>query len=276
MPATIFAIGVVLTLVSDTPPAMPSASQLAALRTEQDVRALAFTEDGRLAPTDLVLPAVKNRRQILSYVRAQYPVLKDNHTQPQPTIAWLFIDGSGHARSIALTQSTGLPMFDSLALKMFTVAEFDPATVGGRAVGLWLPFPAIIPSLADVEIALAEVDGEHGKKPMPLPFTDPPKLVNRNSVEQAINTFSTGADRTAPARIQRLLRPARLGGTVTLHIYIDANGTVQNAVVKGAGMSSEMNNIALHIAYLMIFSPAKLNGKPTDVWIEIPVSFRPQ
>ncbi|HEX9887482.1 MAG TPA: energy transducer TonB [Longimicrobiales bacterium] len=95
------------------------------------------------------------------------------------------------------------------------------------------------------------------------PYTVAPLLVNRTVVAQALQ-----------AKYPPLFRDANIGGTVGVHVFIDAEGQVQNALVHTSSGYAQFDEVALSVVALMEFTPAMNRDKRVPVWISLPVMFQ--
>ncbi len=101
-------------------------------------------------------------------------------------------------------------------------------------------------------------------RPSFIPYTVAPKLQNATEVLAVL-------ERVYPAR----LREARIGGRVTLWLYVDAHGKVQRTVLGESSGSEALDEAAQEVAAKMLFSPAMNRDHKTDVWITQAVVFEP-
>ena len=94
------------------------------------------------------------------------------------------------------------------------------------------------------------------------PFTVRPSVKNRAELERAMM-------REYPP----LLRDAGIGGRVIVHFYIDEEGVVQNSVLAESSGHKALDDAALRIAPIIIFTPALNRDKRVPVWIQLPITF---
>ena len=73
----------------------------------------------------------------------------------------------------------------------------------------------------------------------------------------------------------RALRDSRIGGKVTLWMYVNAAGGVEQVTIQKASVHQAFNNAARKIGYEMWFRPALRETKPVSVWILQQVVFDP-
>ncbi|MGD2067934.1 MAG: TonB family protein [Gemmatimonadota bacterium] len=98
--------------------------------------------------------------------------------------------------------------------------------------------------------------------PVFTPYTVAPALVNRDEIARLLTV-----------RYPPLLRQAGIGGTVRVHVFIDEEGRVQNAIIAATSNYPRLDEAALEVAGEMRFSPAFNRDRKVPVWISIPVVF---
>ncbi len=77
-----------------------------------------------------------------------------------------------------------------------------------------------------------------------------------------------------PPEYPEMARMAGVEGTVTLWVYVDANGVVQGTLImQGSGVNS-LDDAALAAAFNTRWSPARNNGETTGVWTTLRYDFR--
>jgi periplasmic protein TonB len=108
----------------------------------------------------------------------------------------------------------------------------------------------------------ASGDRDIGHAPQFTPRTVEPELQNRREVEQVLQ-------RNYPPR----LRDAGIGGTPTVHLFIDVDGRVINTVLATSSGRAELDEAAVAVARVMRFSPALNREERVQVWVELPIVF---
>lgn len=270
----VLALAAMPPLPSDTPPPPPlPAAQLAAIKSTEDLLAATLLEDGRPAPAGLELPRLDNRRHMLAFLRVNYPESMQKNVETRGPVAWLFVQANGRVGDVRLLSTSGHPELDSLAVSALRMAEFQPARVDGKTVGVWLPYPARVPPYAQV-LALLESDEISLGPPPAISFTEKPVLLNRAEVEAAltrvIEEMRGSAGRMSPGSMPA---PPLTGGTTDVQVFINVQGVVKHAVVKKSSGDADLDDVALQVARLMRFSPARDGDRPVEVWLDVPIRF---
>lgn len=116
------------------------------------------------------------------------------------------------------------------------------------------------------ELIEVEAEAEAGgiaRQPGFVVHTQAPVLLNEEEVILAV-------DREYPA----LLKDAGVGGTVLVHLFIDADGRVRNQLVSKTSGHAGLDRAALRVGPDALFSPAQNRDVPVAVWIELPITFK--
>ena len=94
------------------------------------------------------------------------------------------------------------------------------------------------------------------------PFTVAPEIRNREELVRAIG------DNYPPQ-----LRDAGIGGVVVVWFYIDETGKVTNTRVAQSSGFPQLDQAALTVSDLFVFSPALNNDQNVPVWVQFPITF---
>lgn len=70
-----------------------------------------------------------------------------------------------------------------------------------------------------------------------------------------------------------MLKDAGVGGTAIVTIFIDEEGIVQDQNIKESSGHARLDAVALKVAMVGRFCPAKKHGQTVAVWIELSMSF---
>src|SRR5215204_1352229 len=172
----LLAVGVLLPLPSDTPPARrlppPPPRELRAV---QDVVLTARFPNGARVPSTIVLPQISNRTEVIGFMRRDYPGASVVPPKVIPVL-WVYIDEKGGAHMPEVIVSTGSPPFDSLAIATVRQARFQPALVDTFRVPLWVMLPV---QVAGAAMRPGNAPGSPGDStPKFTPYTIKPQLLN--------------------------------------------------------------------------------------------------
>lgn len=99
-------------------------------------------------------------------------------------------------------------------------------------------------------------------QPTFTPYEVAPEITNRTQVQQALV-------REYPA----VLRDSGIGGTVLMHFFIDATGSLENVLVAQSSGFEQLDEAAMRVAEVFQFSPALNRDERVPVWIQVPITF---
>lgn len=99
--------------------------------------------------------------------------------------------------------------------------------------------------------------------PRVTPHDVSPRLLNRREVRETLLDLYPGG-----------LEVMKVGGVVTLWLYIDTRGQVIRTVVREPSRFESFNRAAELVARTMRFRPARQAGNPVAVWVQQSIRFR--
>jgi TonB family protein len=199
------------------------------------------------------LPRPTNVAELRDALQAGYPPALQAAGRAGTVEVALVVRADGATGDVELVSSSD-PGFDSATVAAVRVLRFTPAAIDGRpvAVRVNLPIqwqPAEAGSAGDARVyELAEVD-------------EPPLPRNAEAI----------AGRMAQL-YPPWLREAGQGGTVTLRLRVDPTGAVADAQVTRS-TNPQLDPPSLHVARELLFTPARVEGRPVSVWTEVPLQW---
>ena len=246
-------------------PAAPALDQARSASAMADVVALSKLSDGTAAPATLKLPTLSNASAISKYMREHYPdAFRMDSTTHDMAMFWACVDSTGAVVSPAMLGGTGAAPLDTFALQLVSMAHFNPATVDGKAVAVWVPYPVQVSPLGIVGAA-KPTSKELSKQPVFTPYDVKPQLTNaRDIAQEMVQSY--------PPR----LKSAGTSGVTEMWVFVDEKGSVKNALVKQTSGNRELDDFALGLTSLMRFTPATRNNVPVAVWTILPLRLRGQ
>jgi TonB family protein len=108
----------------------------------------------------------------------------------------------------------------------------------------------------------AEESKDISMAPTLTPFDVRPRVLNRDAVVKSM-------ERNYPS----LLRQAGIGGTVEVWFFLDVDGTILNTQLKTSSGQAGLDEAAMMVADIMMFSPAENRGRPVQVWVSQEITF---
>lgn len=104
---------------------------------------------------------------------------------------------------------------------------------------------------------------DRSRPPNFIPYDVEPRLQNADEVLRYLH-------RIYPASLQQ----SGIGGTVTLWVYVDAEGRVQETRIRESSGYDALDRAARDVARRMEFSPAMNRDREIAVWVAQRVAFR--
>lgn len=184
-------------------------------------------------------------------------------------------DGSTHGARV-LTSSDSA--FDAPTVAAVRGLRFSPARLADRAVPVraqmniqWQP-PAPVAGQGVVTGAARTEDGERVYT-MNRVVADGGREYEMGEVEVAPRPINLAAfrrvlERTYPAH----LRGTRSQGTVSVRMLVDTAGVPRNPRILQS-TQPEFNQATLESVVQLRFRPARVDGKPVNAWVELPIQW---
>jgi protein TonB len=114
-------------------------------------------------------------------------------------------------------------------------------------------------------------------------YYEPPRRTAGRNYEQraaASSSYGSGDQKAAPRydvnpRPSYPIQARRRGlqGTVTLRVLVDAGGSVADVRLAGSSGHSILDQAAMNSVRSWSFRPGTSGGRPTQMWVEVPVRF---
>lgn len=218
-------------------------------------------------------PRIKNRPEMVRSLEANYPPLLRSAGIGGAVRVWFLIDKDGAVVKVQVNESSGYPGLDEAAVRVAQEMEFTPAFNRAEPVMVWVEIPIVFTAKSIAEpdrverFTLPEPATSQGRskieeRPVFTPFTQAPRLTNRDETMRAL-------ERAYPP----LLRDAGIGGMTYMWFLIDEEGMVVKTQVGRTSTYPALDEAAEHVARQMRFTPARNREKPVLVWVEIPIRF---
>ena len=99
--------------------------------------------------------------------------------------------------------------------------------------------------------------------PVFTPMSVRPEIRNRAEIQQALMT-----------QYPAMLRNAGIGGTVEVWFFISEEGRVLNSRVSKSSGHAQLDEAALKVADVVLFTPALNRDQRVQVWIQLPITFQ--
>ncbi len=218
-------------------------------------------------------PELLDRAAARAAVLAQYPPELRAAGTSGVTRVWAFVDECGRVRVTRIRQSSGWPALDSAAVRAVASFRFRPALQGRFPTPVWIQLPI---AFGNARVPPAGGGRAHGdtlvvparvrtdvllRFPAPPGFSGP-TLRNESEITGRL------AERYAPFRAEGVR------GTVALTLHVDVAGRVTSAAIATSSTYTELDDIALANARVMVFFPAvDRHGRYSSVTTTVPIRF---
>jgi TonB family protein len=201
-----------------------------------------------------VRPRALNAAELAGALEASYPPhLRDAGVHGKVVVA-MIVGTDGQPRDLELV-STSDTAFAAPTLAMASLLRFSPAQVSGRDVRVrlslpinWMPAPR------------ADTPGPDSTGAFELSeVTDTPRLLNQDALVGAMT-------RSYPPELRR----NGVTASVQVRFRVGEDGRVSTAYVTSS-TDARFDAGAVEVARVLRFSPARLDGQPVAVWVDLPL-----
>ncbi len=217
-------------------------------------------------------PRPANVAEFVAALNAAYPADKQAAV-PGATVQVANVVGAdGVPRDASVTTSTDAA-FDSVTLASVAALRFTPATLSGRPVPVRIEFPVRWAPAAPEPDAPTSFTGTDGRAPAPTYLPDGRRVWELSDVDVTPRARNLpGLRRALEAYYPPSLRDAHVNGLVQVRFRVDAAGMPHDFIITSS------NNAGFHEATVralaeLRFTPARKDGRPVDVWVELPISW---
>jgi TonB family protein len=221
-------------------------------------------------------PRPFNVQALREALDASYPAEKRAAGEGARVAVEFVVGTDGAPGALRVTESTD-SAFNSATVAGLALLRFSPATVGGQPVPVRVEMPVTwtVPPApqASAEPVVSptgrEVNGERTSdvtvKTEGYELTDldePPRPLNSQVLLRELER-----------RYPPMLRSAATEGRVQLRFRIDARGTVIDPIVVTRSSDPEFNTATIEAVRVLRFQPARVDGRPVIVWVELPIEW---
>lgn len=213
-------------------------------------------------------PRATNAPELLQALQNGYPAEGAGRSGQVEVAVVIGPDGTvADARVVSSTDS----VFDTASVSAVRVLRFSPASVDGRPVAVrvnlpirWEPAPPATESApTDAPLAvsadMAEEDTVHTYEMRAV--TERPRLRNPGVLLREL-------ERRYPPRLRDLL----LDGVVQARFRVNVDGSISRIQITRASRH-EFAAPTVEALQVLRFHPARLNGRPVAVWVELPIQW---
>jgi TonB family protein len=225
-------------------------------------------------------PRAANLPELQAALAAGYPPSQLQARTAGTVLVSFVVQPDGTVRDPSVVQSTDT-VFDGPTITAVAALRFSPAQVGGRAVPVraqmniqWQP-PRAAQAVEDegaVSSAGRTAQGEPVYAMSPVVASGRVYEMSEVDVEPRPRNLVE-----VRRRIERAypphLRDRRMGAMVHVRLRVDREGMPQDLRVTRTS-NAEFNAPTLESLMLLRFRPGRVDGKPVDVWMDLPIEWR--
>ena len=210
--------------------------------------------------TGLVAPELRNPSRIAQVIDREYPIgLKEARIGGSVGMSF-YVNAQGVVERFEMKESSGKAELDQAALRVARQVQFTPAMRGSEPVPAWvalaIPFGENAAASSTSSSTAARPTNPTGPQPVPAQFDVAPQVLNAARVRQSL-------EREYPIG----LRSAGIGGRVEVWFYVNERGVPERFQLKAGSGNTDLDQAALRVARVFVFTPAQLNGEPIATWI---------
>jgi TonB family protein len=207
-----------------------------------------------------VRPMPRNYREFEAALEELYPRELREARATAEVVVRFAIDPSGRPQYPHVTESTDA-RFEAISLDAVRRLRFEPAQRSGERVWVWMEVPVEWGASASAEAddSAATGDSENGYELSQVDVL--PRPLNGR-------VFARQLARSYPAP----LRDAGIEGTVQVRFRVEPDGTTSNPTVTHS-TDSAFDDPTLRALQVLVFRPARINGKAVRVWVELPIQW---
>ena len=251
--------------VTDVAPAAPSTQ-----RTSTPAEQAAAPEEVRVDQA----PDPASSRELGAAMRRHFPANDPGSARVRYVVR---PDGRAEPGSVEVLSATS-PAHRDAAVAVVNEIRFTPGRAGGRAVRAtgtstfnWQPRGE---QAASPPKEIPAVDPNQAAVRMPEPDDGVWDISSVDVKPVLSNTGDVG--RALEQNYPPMLRDEGVGGSVILRFVIGRDGRVDTRSVEiSESDDDQFSEAAARVAERMRFRPARVNGRPVKVMVELPITFQP-
>jgi TonB family protein len=226
--------------------------------------ALSFGE-----PTELSAgrpPTLPSRDEQRQHLRTQIPAAFTKRAIDEAVIVVLDVAGDGRVTDVRLPAPVCVPEAADAAGTLARALAFE------RAADPATPLRTTVATLTFVRDSVSiQLLGDSDPPPRPREAREPPARSGESRRPTLRNVDHVR--RELGRHYETLHRSGIVTGEARVWIFVDERGRVARRRLSESTGRCELDRAALDVAAMMSFTPARIDGRPTAVWVEIPIQF---
>lgn len=207
-------------------------------------------------------PAPLNAEAVGARMTELYPPELRAAGQGGDVVVRLLVDEAGTVQDARVESGSSSQALDSASLRVARELRFAPARTGGQAVRAWTRVP--LQWQVETSLPLAALDAADAAEDTVHVFemsevSERPRPLNPHALARAL-------ERHYPTR----LRDSGQEGTVQARMRVNPDGSVSHVRITRASHHA-FAVPTVEVLRMLRFEPARLNGRPVAVWVELPI-----
>lgn len=224
-------------------------------------------------------PRPSNVQELRAALDSRYPAEKRAAGVGARVQVEFVVDTEGVPGAVRVTQSTD-PAFDSATVGGVARLRFTPATLAGQPVAVRVEMPITWTAPPPVQASTEPVVSPTGREVNGEPMSDvtvEADAYELSDVDETPRPLNTRALlRELERRYPPELRDVSTEGLVQVRFRIDAQGAVLDPIVITHSTNTAFNTATREAVRFLRFRPARLDGQPVTVWVELPIQWTVQ
>jgi len=224
-------------------------------------------------PIDWTTDGASSPPEMINYDSIQAGLSPRFGPDPLRSETTLRITRDGVVDRACLRRSSGDPGFDRAALAAAWDLRFGPATTDGepRSTRATIPFTAGTPSTSRPPQADSGSSGPVGEGSESVLFLDCAEAPGWDVEGSGAAPVLLNADEVI-ASLERRVPPEARPATATVRLRVTREGAADRACISQGSGHIEFDRAVLLVALMLRFRPARLEGEPRTVLVEVPIS----
>lgn len=208
-----------------------------------------------------VAPRALNAAEMAAALTASYPAAL-RASGVSGTVRVLMVVGADGVPREARVLESADSAFNGPTLAAVQTLRFSPAELNGRPVNVRVELPIVwqAPAAEPAPGASANMAAPDTARIYALSeVTVQPRPINRPEFVRAMEDFY-------PEDLPS-------GGTVQVRFVVEPDGRTSGFIITGSS-NAGLNNPTIRSLGRLRFSPARVNGRPVRVWVELPIQWQ--
>jgi TonB family protein len=222
-------------------------------------------------------PQLRNPEDVQRILLGAYPAALRDAGIGGTVVVWFFIDDEGRVQRTQISRPSGYPALDEAALQVASAMEFAPAMNRDQRVAVWVEIPIVFTARGQTPEQTVRITAERAAAAAAQAAAAAPRPEGQRPTALRVRPELANA-----AEVQRwlvrnfppMLRDAGISGTPVVWYYVGTDGRVLRMQLALPSGHPALDEVALGAASQMRFTPGREDGRPAEMWVELPISFQ--